>query len=67
MSKFLGAFAARIVKWRQPMKLLSLKSAFLADPLEVGSALHLVLSVRPSDRLSECPQLTKLFDIFTSA
>ena len=28
MSKFSGAFAARIVKWRQPMKLLSLKSAF---------------------------------------
>ena len=62
MSKFSGAFAARIVKWRQPMKLLSLKSAFLADPLEVGSALHLVSTVR----LSVCEQLTKLFNIFAS-
>ena len=38
------------------------KWGFLADPLEVGSALHLILRVC----LTDCPQLTKLFNIFAS-
>ena len=60
----MGAYSTKNAFFPKLLFMTHQGMGFLADPLEVGSALYLVLSEWVS--VSVCAQLTKLFNIFGS-